>query len=170
MNNRQGIKLLAIVFLAYFFSYGLIYFGGERVAIVFDDLLSAFLMVLTVICAMSFLMFTYVDNTAKDLTDLRSDVDREKYVKVHICLSDLKREILLNIAFIVAIFLIEKSIKSFVLYAESEHLFANEWLLKTVGISIRFAFFSVAVWSSFTQFLGFVIAVEYRELIGRNRK
>jgi len=115
-------------------------------------------------------MFTYVDNTAKDLTDLRNDVDREKYKVVQKKLSSLKFEIIANAAVILVFFGLEYIIRTVVVHVFLERALKKTWLIETIGVSLRFSCFSVIIYAASSQILGFLIAVEFREQIANNRK
>lgn len=146
------------------------YLWGESVGRVINELFNVLPYIIAAICALSFVMFTYVDNNAKDLTDLRNEVDRQKYILVHARLSDLKREVLANVGAILLFFILERIVKAALDYIVSEQIVSNLWLASVVGTSMRFSCFAVIIVASGCQLLGFIIAVEFRELIASNRK
>lgn len=170
MSARQLSKLVSILLPSYIFAHLMVYFAGEQASTIVEDLLSASLLILSAITAMSFGLFTYVDNMAKELTDLRNEVSRSRYKRAQALLSSLKREVLFNVALIVVLALCERLIKSSGAFVEHERLVSNIWLTKTICISLRFACFTTAICAALVQLRGFVVAVEYREIIAINRK
>lgn len=118
---------------------------------------------------MSFAMFTYTDNIAKDLIDLRNEVARSKYLAAQEKFSKLKTEILLNVVFIIGLFVMERFIKS-AMPAAISFTHKNPWLATTIFLSIRFSLFSILIWTTLSQILGYLTTVEYRAIIASNRK
>ncbi len=170
MSGRQTWKALIIIVVSYAAVHLLVYFLGDALRGAINELLGVLVYAIAVICAISLVMFTYVDNTAKDLTDLRNDVNREKYKAVQRRLSLLKHEIIANAAVVIAFFAIEYVIKSFVNHILIGAIFENVWLIETIGVALRFSCFSIVLFAASSQILGFLIAVEFREQIANNRK
>lgn len=77
---------------------------------------------------MSFGMFTYIDNMAKELTDLRNEVNREKYLLAQEGIAALKKEVLLNAGMVIGLCFIERSVKSFSGYFFALALANQGWL------------------------------------------
>lgn len=170
MSGRQFIKLLLILGLAFTVCYGLLSISDGAVATVFDEMLTAFLPVAMLIAAMSAAMFTYLDNIAKEVTELRNEVRKPAYIVAQQKLSDLKKEVLYNGGFIVCLFLFERSIKGISVYLLA-HLPAEQASLITyISTSIRVALFAASVWAATVQLKGFLVAVELRDVIAGNRK
>jgi len=155
---------------AYWLAYGVIYWYGEPALKAIDALLSVFLILVPAVAAMSWGMFTYVDNMAKELTDLRNEVNRQKYLVAQSSLEKLKKEVLINVGFVVVFFIFERTcnalVAQLILAAGLNHL----WLLQTISMSLRFTFFFASIWASMTQLAGFLTAAEFRTLIATNRK
>ncbi len=169
MNSKQIARLLSILLLVAIFLYiSLGRISGLNKA--FEEVLSVGLAVLTVLFALSIGMFNYLDGIAKDLTELRNEVGKSKYVYVQESITRLKREVLYNLALIILLLLTEKFIKGL----------ANvliTWLPTSMIVdpanallSIRGAMFTAAIWAATIQFNGFLVAAEYREIIAKNRK
>ncbi|TVT69164.1 MAG: hypothetical protein FHP92_19505 [Denitromonas halophila] len=116
MNSRQFFRLLLILGFAFVVCYGLLSISGGAAATVFDEMLTAFLPVAMLIAAMSAAMFTYLDNIAKEVTELRNEVCKPAYLVAQQKLSDLKKEVLYNGGFIVCLFLFERIIKGISIY------------------------------------------------------
>lgn len=170
MSRRQFIKLLLILGFAFAVCYGLLSISSGAAATVFDEMLTAFLPVAMLIAAMSAAMFTYLDNIAKEVTELRNEVRKPAYIVAQQKLSDLKKEVLYNGGFIVCLFLFERSIKGISIYLLA-HLPAEQATSITyISTSIRVALFAASVWAATVQLKGFLVAVELRDVIANNRK
>jgi len=170
VTGRQSIKLLLIIGLAFTVGYGLLSISDGAVATVFEEMLTAFLPVAMLIAAMSAAMFTYLDNIAKEVTELRKEVRKPAYIVAQQKLSDLKKEVLYNGGFIVCLFLFERSIKGVSIYLLA-HLPAEQSThIAYITTSIRVALFVVSVWAATVQLKGFLVAVELRDVIANNRK
>ena len=74
MSASQLIKLLLILCFAFAICYGLLFISCGTAATVFDEILTAFLVIATLLAAMSAAMFSYLDNISKELTELRNEV------------------------------------------------------------------------------------------------
>ncbi len=79
MNARQLFKLALLLCASAAACYGVLRLSKGSAAPVFEEILTAFLVVAMLLSAMSVAMFTYVDNIAKDLTELRNEVSRASY-------------------------------------------------------------------------------------------
>lgn len=170
MSASQFIKLLLILCFTFAICYGLLSISSGTAAIVFDEMLTAFLVIATLIAAMSAVMFTYLDNIAKELTELRNEVKRPAYVVAHQKLSDLKKEVLYNGGLIVGLFLLERSIKGVSIYLLA-YLSTDQVAQVTyISTSLRVALFAVSVWAATVQLKGFLVAIELRNTIANGRK
>ncbi len=169
MNARQLVKLLLLLGISSVACYGVLRLSKGSVAPVFEEVLTAFLVVAMLLAAMSVAMFTYLDNIAKDLTEVRNDVDRSKYVLVHERLTALKREVLYNGALIVLLLILERSTKGVATHLAAQ-MPSNATLVLEVSLPLRVALFITSVWAASGQLKGFLIAAEFRDVIARNRK
>ncbi len=119
--------------------------------------------------AMSVAMFTYLDNIAKDLTELRNEVNRSNYTVAHEKLTDLKREVLYNGALIVFLLILERSTKGVAGFLTTQ-LPQNASLIVEITVPLRVALFVTSVWAASVQLKGFLVAAEFRDVIAKNRK
>lgn len=169
MNARQLAKLLLLLGLSSAACYGVLRLTKGSAAPVFEEVLTAFIVVAMLLSAMSVGMFTYLDNIAKDLTELRNEVNRENYSLAHDKLTALKREVLYNGALIVFLLILERSTKGVAGYLTTQ-MPQNASLILEVSIPLRVAFFVTSVWAASAQLKGFLVAAEFRDVIGKNRK
>ena len=170
MNAKQFIKLLLILCFAFAISYGLLSISNGTAATVFDEMLTAFLVMATLLAAMSAAMFSYLDNISKELTELRNEVKKPAYVVAHQKLSELKKEVLYNGGLIVGLFLLERSIRGISIYLLM-HLLADQAVHVTyISTSLRVALFAASVWAATIQLKGFIVAVDLRDVIADGRK
>lgn len=170
MSGKQFAKLLLLFVLAFAACYGLLSISDGAVVTVFDEMLTAFLPIAMLIAAMSAAFFTYLDNIAKEVTELRNEVRKPAYVAAQQKLSDLKKEVLYNGGFIVCLFLFERSIKGVSIYLLGNLSPEQATLVTYVSISIRVALFAASVWAATVQLKGFLVSVELRDVIANNRK
>lgn len=169
MSARQLGKLLLLLSLSSAACYGVLRLTNGLAAPVFEEILTAFLVVATLLAAMSVAMFTYLDNIAKDLTELRNEVNRSSYSVAHEKLTVLKREVLYNGALIVFQLILERSIKGVATYLTTQ-LPQNASLIVEVSVPLRVALFLTSVWAASAQLKGFLVAAEFRDVIAKNRK
>ncbi len=120
--------------------------------------------------AMSVAMFTYLDNIAKDLTELRNEVNRPNYSIAQEKLTALKREVLYNGALIVCLLIFERSVKGVASYLLAQLPQQNAVLILEVSVPLRIAMFVASIWAATTQLKGFLVAAEFRDVIAKNRK
>lgn len=170
MNGRQLLKLLAILGAAYSVAYLLLRATAGAVSVVFDEALSAFLVVATLLVTMSVALYNYIDNTIKDLSDVRNEVNRKKLGVVLDKTATLKREVLLNGGMIAFLFILERVTKGISSYLIMEMPIETHRGISDIATSLRFAFFVVSLAAAIIQMKGFVLAADFREHIVRNRK
>lgn len=168
MNARQLLKLVAIVALSGSICFLLLEATSGTVAPVFEETLSAFLVLATLLVASTWPLFTYVESISKELIDLRDSVDRKAYVNAIEKLSLLKKEVLSNGVLVVALFVTERALKGLAL-----HLGSSIELAPQVGfalLGLRFGLFVVALFAAAVQARGFHTAIELRDVIAKGRK
>ena len=163
------VKLLLLLGLSSAACYGVLKLTNGSAAPVFEEILTAFLVVAMLLSAMSVAMFTYLDNIAKDLTELRNEVNRSKYTVAHEKLTDLKREVLYNGALIVFLLILERSTKGVAGFLTTQ-LPQNASLIVEITVPLRVALFVTSVWAASVQLKGFLVAAEFRDVIAKNRK
>lgn len=169
MNARQLFKLLLLLIMSSAICYGVLKLTNGSAAPVFEEILTAFLVVATLLSAMSVALFTYLDNIAKDLTELRNEVNRSHYSIAHEKLTVFKREVLYNGALIVFLLILERSIKGVAGYLITQ-LPTNAPQIIEVSVPMRLALFVTSVWAASAQLKGFLVAAEFRDVIAKNRK
>lgn len=170
MNAKQLLKFLLILSLGFAICYGLLSISSGTAITVFDEMLTAFLMIAMLLSAMSVAMFTYLDNIAKELTELRNEVKKPAYDIAHQSLSELKREVLYNGGLIVCLFLFERSIKGVAVYLVAQLPHDQALHITYISTSLRVALFFTSVWAATVQLKGFLIAVRLRDIIAVSRK
>ncbi|WP_425253899.1 hypothetical protein ACPJXG_08065 [Janthinobacterium sp. NFX145] len=169
--SRAGFwRLLLVFFVIYSASHAAIYFSVDRINAAIEGVFIAFNFLMPTVLAASWGIFTYVDNMSKELTDLRNDVDRSKYVIAQEALAALKSEVIWNAMLVFILFLADKIIASATTAPKILEVVPNPWLVGTIALSTRLSFLIIAVVAAFIQMRGFVTAVEYRTVIAVNRK
>lgn len=170
MNAKQLLKLLLVFGAGFTPSYGLLLISTGTVIPVFEEMLTAFLVIAMLLPAMSVAMFTYLDNIAKELTELRNEVKKPEYDVAHQRLSGLKREVLYNGGLIVGLFLLERSIKGVAVYLVTQLPPDQTTHVTYIATSLRVALFVASLWAATVQLKGFLITVGLRDIIATNRK
>lgn len=170
MNAKQLLKLLVIFGASFGLSYFVLRATAGAVSVVFDELLSAFLVVATLLVTMSIALYNYIDNTTKDLSDVRNEVDRKKLGIVLDKLAALKREVLLNGGLIAFLFIFERVSKGIHLYLIAQLPMEQHRIIADVSTALRVAFFFISLVAAVIQLKGFLLAADFREHIVRNRK
>lgn len=150
--------------------YALLYASLGSAAVVFDETLSAFPYAASLLSALSWVLFAHLDNIAKDLTDVRQDVDRSAYQYAHKKLGELKREVISNGALFIFLLIFSSIIKGLATHLIARLATDQGEMLQYFSLSLRMSLFVVLIWAAITQIKGFVIAIEYREIIAANRK
>ena len=169
MNARQFLKFVIAFGSVYWTSHLMLYISNAPVEKILDEILQVSMVMATIGAAMSFAMFTYVDNMSKDLMDVRNDVDKAKYQYAQASIGAMKKEVLTNAAFLIGLCLLERVTRALALNFLTPTN-GGTWLQSTFFISLRTALFAIAMWSAICQIRGFLIAVEFRTLIATNRK
>ncbi|WP_156302359.1 hypothetical protein [Methylogaea oryzae] len=170
MNAKQLAKLIALVAITFGICFGLLVLSDGASTQVFEEMLSAFLVVATFLVTLSVAMFTYVDNISKDLVELRNEVPRDKLNNVIDQLSSLKREVVSNGGLIVALVILERTTKGIAVYQLAYYQDEMQAMISYIALSLRFSFFCVSIFAASMQLNGFIIASQYRDIIAKNRK
>jgi hypothetical protein len=170
VNARQLLKLFLLLGLSSAACYGVLKLSGGSAVQVFEEILTAFFVVATVLSAMSVGMFTYIDNIARDLTEHRNDVNKASFALVQERLTSLKREVLYNGALIVLFFVFERSVKAVAINLVTQLSPEHAGIVIELTIPLRSALFIASLWAAGSQLKGFLTAAEFRDVISKNRK
>ncbi len=169
MTVKQLAKLIAILVVTFGICYGLLRLSNGAAALVFDEILGAFLVVVTLLVTASAAMFNYVENISKELSELRNDYPKDSINNVIGVLSELKREVIYNGGLILFLFVMERAAKGVCAYLVRYHPESAGDILN-FSVSLRFAFFCVSAYAAMNQLKGFITATEYRDEIAKLRK
>jgi hypothetical protein len=171
MNKKQFMKLFLLIVGSSALSFLALYSLDDVANKTLGKLNEALPYLLAIMGALSFAMFTYIDNTAKDLTDLRNDFsDRSKYFVCQESLTRLKREIILNVALVAVVFIVDRAAQALALAVSTKILASEKWLFEAVSICLAASCFVIVMYALISQISGYFIAAEYREIIAKNRK
>lgn len=170
MNTKQFSKLLLLLCISSVLAYAILVLSKGSAVLVFEEMLTAFHVVTMLLSAMSIAMFSYLDNIAKDLTEIRNEVHRKEYSNVQYQLDLLKREVIYNGALIVLLFILERSIKGVAAHLTAQLPPQSSELIAVVSIPLRISFFVASLWAASIQLKGFLVAVGFRDVIAQNRK
>jgi hypothetical protein len=169
VTAKQLAKLLAIMVVAFGICFGLLFLTDGYAALVFDKILTSFLIVITLLVTISILLYAQVDNISKELVDIRNEVNRELLNILIVKLSSLKREILYNIGLAIALLVLELSTSGVSVYLNIYYKDEIQVLINNTSLSLQFSLFCVLLLVVIIQLKGFIITTEYRDIITKNR-
>jgi len=171
MSKKQFFKIVLLIIGVCTLTCLAIYFFGDAASNTLVKLNETLPYLLAIMGALSFAMFTYVDNTAKDLTDLRNDFsNREKYFVCQESLTRLKKEIISNIALVTVVFIADRAVQALVVALITKFSNSERWLLESTSVCLSASCFAIVICALISQISGYIIAAEYREIIAKNRK
>lgn len=162
------VKLILVLIFSAALSFAALYFSGGIVFPVITNALSAFLTIVMLFGALSFAFYNYLDAIMKDLPRKFLKEDPEKYENALNALTNLKKEVILNVIMMVVLFLLERG-----LMGVGEIIDSNTWDLPArmdwMLVSLRCAFLAAGVYAVFVQFFGFITANELRTVLMKQR-
>jgi hypothetical protein len=164
MNFKNFLKLLIIFSLSWIAGFFLLKISNGCIAPVFEETLAAFVVVALFASALSFALFSFVDNISKDISNSKERFDQTKYRETIQRLSELKKEIILNAGMILIFFLLERIAKG-VFTAINESNIRSFQLWPRILISFRISCFFVSFIAVALQLRGFITAIEFRSII-----
>ncbi len=143
------------------------YYLESLAAPIFEELLSAFIVIAMITGTLSYALYAYIDGISKDVAADKKNIGKRNYNVVVDKLNGLKREILVNAFSVVGLLVSERIAHgiSLVFPVSSEDPF--NWLWAS-AISIRIACLALSVYIAAIQFRGFIISNEYRAIISRS--
>lgn len=129
--------------------------GGAEV--IFSEILSAF----SALAIFATALFNYVDNISKDVSSIQGDGD--KISKALGGLSALKKEVIVNAGLILALLIMELALKGISKSISPDKIPFQSFYW--VVFSLRFSFFTLAILAVSEQIRGFLVAIDYRDVI-----
>ncbi len=160
------IRFILIFALAFSIALLITYHTKNLAAPIFQELLSAFIVLTMITGTLSYALYAYVEGVAKDVATDKKKKDHSSYNAVIDSLSNLKREILVNAFAVVGLLILERVAHGFSLLFPVSQEDPFNWLW-ALSISIRVACFILSVYVAAIQFRGFIVANEYRAVISR---
>lgn len=143
------------------------YFMESLAAPIFQELLSAFVVIATITGTLSYALYSYVEGIAKDVAS-DNNSKKSNYNTAVTRLSELKKEILVNAFSVVGLLIMERIAHGFSLAFPLSNDEPFNWIWAGT-ISFRVACFVLSVFIAAVQFRGFIIANEYRSIISQKR-
>lgn len=161
-------RFILVFILAFSAALCVTYYLESLAALVFQELLSAFIVIAMITGTISYALYAYVDSVAKDVAADESVSVENNYNSVIGKLTELKKEILVNAFSVVGLLVIERIAHGFALAfpASADEPFNWVW---ACAISVRVACFILSILITVIQFRGFIIANEYRAIISRRK-
>lgn len=162
------IRFALIFTLAFSVALLITYHAQDLAAAIFQELLSAFIVLATITGTLSYALYAYVEGVAKDVAANEKNKGHASYNAVIDSLSSLKKEILVNAFAVVGLLLLERLAHGFSLLFPVCQTVSFNWPW-AVAISIRVACFVLSTYVAAIQFRGFIVANEYRAIISREK-
>lgn len=160
------IRFFLIFTLAFAMALLVTYHAHSLAAPVFQELLSAFVVLTTITGTLSYALYAYVEGVAKDVAADKNIRSHSAYNFAIDSLSRLKKEILVNAFAVVALLVLERVSHGYSLLFPLTGAAPFNWNW-AFAISIRVACFVLSVYVASIQFRGFIIANEFRAVISR---
>lgn len=161
------LKLIFAFLISSGLSFATLYFSCGMATPVFENTLSAFVTIAILFGALSFALYNYLDGITKDIPKELSKNKPNKYKQALRALIDLKREVIYNIALIILLLLLERTLFGVgeVIYGVSSNLpIWVGWLI----ISARVSCLVVGIYAAIVQFRGFLTANDLRTVLMEN--
>lgn len=161
------IRFILVFVLAFCVALLITVYTKSLAAPIFEELLSAFIVLTLITGTLSYALYAYVDNVTKDVASDARARKHERYISAIEKLTDLKKEILVNAFAVVGLLILERVAHGFSLIFPTSTEQPFNWLW-AFAISIRVACFASSVVIAAIQFRGFIHANEFRSAISRN--
>ncbi|PCJ38048.1 MAG: hypothetical protein COA75_02210 [Cellvibrionales bacterium] len=152
-----GLSILASIFACFLILH--ITYGSAE--IIFSEILSSFSAVVIFCTTLSVVIFNYIDNISKDIFALGPK--NHKIGKALESLSSLKKEVVVNACFILALLIIELAARGLTKSISPENIPFESF--NWVVMSVRFGIFVLAIMAVSEQIRGLLVAIEYRNVI-----
>lgn len=161
------LKLIFAFLISSGLSFATLYFSCGMATAVFENTLSSFVTIAILFGALSFALYNYLDGITKDIPKELLKTKPKKYKHTLNALNDLKREVIYNIALIIFLLLLERTLFGVgeVIYDASSNL--PTWVGWAI-ISARVSCLVVGIYAAIVQFRGFLTANDLRTVIMEN--
>jgi len=136
-----------------------------RGASIFKEITSTFTVLTIFITTLSVALFNYIDNISKEIIEINADQNKINHATQSLTL--LKKEVVANAVLIIALLVIQLTIKGISDSLQGEYTPFENFHLMT--LSVRFTLFVLAIYAAIEQVRGFFVAIEYRNII-HNKK
>ena len=146
--------------------FGSLHMTEGAVAPIFSEILSSFPALAIFVTPLSVALFNYIDNISKDVSAIEGN--KQKIQAALESLATLKKEVVVNAVFIIALLILELAAKGLEssISPQSMPFESFEWVI----LSGRFSIFVLAILAASEQIRGLLVAIEYRNVIhaGKN--
>lgn len=161
------LKLILTFFVSSGLSFAALYFSCGMATPVFENTLSAFVTIAILFGALSFALYNYLDGITKDIPKEMSKSKPMKYKQALSALSNLKREVIYNIALIILLLLLERTLFGVGKVIDGASSNLPVWVGWGI-ISARVSCLVVGIYAAIVQFRGFLTANELRTILMEN--
>lgn len=161
-------KFARVFLLMYVATLWVVCATGGEIAPVFDGLVAAFFTFVAVVASLSFVLYSHIDTVMKDIALEKIRFQASKYNAVMVNLSNLKREVLINAAAVMALLLIERLVYGLSLISSPGQGSPFTYVWASL-VSMRVACFAMTVLAAAVQFRGFLTCNQYRLIISQRK-
>ena len=161
-------RFILIFTLAFSAALLFTYYAKSLAETIFQELLSAFVVLTLITGSLSYVLYEYIDSVSKDVASDGKNKNKSNYNAVIESLTELKKEILVNAFAVVFLLVLERIANGFSLIFPVIDTEPFNWPW-ACAISVRFACFWLSVVIAAIQFRGFIIANDYRTIISRGK-
>lgn len=140
---------------------------GPAILVLLGDIIPTIQIIITVLAALSFVFFTYIDNIEQKFTDLYKKFQESKIDKAHVSIAELKKEILTNVFFVISIVILERIISA--VPAKQYYLMISGFYIEgsMVTLIIRLSLFLLELLVFVDQGKAFITAVQFRHIVSK---
>lgn len=158
----------AIYFIFCFFMTSIIStLVGPDVMVLSGNVFPTLQIIITVLAAFSFALFTYTDNIEQKLSDLYKKFPESKIDQAHESIESLKKELLANAFFVVGIVIMERIVS--VIPAEKYLLLIADLRIEggLISLIFRVSLFLLALLVFIDQGKAFITAIQFRHIVSK---
>lgn len=140
---------------------------GPTILVLSGNVFQTLQIIITVLAALSFALFTYTDNIEQKLSDLYKKFPESKMDQAHGSIKSLKKELLSNAFFVVGIVILERLVS--VVPAEKYLLSIADFSVEgsLIALIFRVSLFFLALLVFVDQGRAFITAVDFRHIVSK---
>lgn len=161
-------RLATIFVMATLCGYLTLYFTDGAVVPIYNEILSAFLVIAALFATLSFAFFNYIDGISKDLPSKDKVASVEALNKAVETLQALRKEVISNVILVIVLLVLDRTALGLLGYFSTNNFNVSShilWLL----LSFRVSCIACTLTAAFVQLRGFLTANELRSILSKNK-